>query len=774
MASDPGPSGQSPTTALGDAPRLTALDFLTWGASKLPPSTPVLSTAILEQDEPTKPAAPAALPQEWDHEPWSPQRELPRSPPPSSSGTPSVETNGPSSSSTNPVLPARRSGKAKYLQCKINFARPAALPARHATVTLEKPKSTPAKSSAEVPKVLTVEELQLKCKEQWQRYFPWLIIGEVEYSRPVMKCTTYLAYADPNSKYGRDGSGGYDIQKHTMRKHQHSIKHEAAVNQKERRDAKLTAQNTLEQYETTDEPARRLIRLLANAHYICKSDAPIVMFVSLVQFMAEQGTLDMPLREIGMYYSEYGFAQMVETLVTYLRAKQMEHIRTSPFLGIQLDESTDRRWGKHMIVYLTFLWEGAVTTEFFAHLTVDKGDAGSLIVTLLTHLESSGVDLYRISGISTDGASVMTGDKNGLDARLRTKIPLLVSCHCIAHREALFAKDAATTVPDMQVVDKVIRSLAEDLGRSSNQHGRFKELQEVLCETNLELEGIHSVRWLSRGAAIHQLVESLPAAIIFFMDWRYKDLASLSSSKLFKQSHYLRSPNKRQRKCLAWLQMLRDMFKRKPGLPDTLPVNWAKAQRELKNFTTILSTHHNNLEFQEGLKQMLSTPDWTHAYPNLVNLWIVIAILPLSTVKCECGFSRQNIIKSWLCGNLCDTKLSGLMTVSLLKYDLDLPELIRLWRCNKKRRPAKEVVMAAGSRPVKRSKKEMKALAKAAADVATAAKESARVEAEEGGWQSRGKTKASAPLDLDNPFDEEDTVDSSSSSSSNSDSSDSE
>ncbi|CAI7771216.1 unnamed protein product [Closterium sp. NIES-54] len=215
MASDPGPSGQSPTTALGDAPRLTALDFLTWGASKLLPLAPVLSTAILERDEPAEPAAPAALPQEWDHEPWSPQRELPRSPPPSNSGTPTVETNRPSSSkgtrNASPVLPARRPGKAKYLQCKINFARPAALPATPATVTPEKPKSTPAKSSAEVPKVLTVEELQLKCKEQWQRYFPWLIIGEDEYGRPVMKCTTCLAYADPNSKYGRDGSDGYDI-----------------------------------------------------------------------------------------------------------------------------------------------------------------------------------------------------------------------------------------------------------------------------------------------------------------------------------------------------------------------------------------------------------------------------------------------------------------------------------------------------------------------------------------------------------------------------------
>ncbi|CAI7923235.1 unnamed protein product [Closterium sp. NIES-54] len=175
---------------------------------------------------------------------------------------------------------------------------------------------------------------------------------------------------------------------------------------------------------------------------------------------------------------------------------------------------------------------------------------------------------------------------------------------------------------------------------------------------------------------------------------------------------------------------------------------------------------------------MLSTPDWTHAYPNLVNLWIAVAVLPLSTVECERGFSRQNIKKSWLRGNLYNTKLSGLMMVSLLKYDLDFPELIRLWRCSKKRRPAKEVVMAAGLRPVKHSKKEKKALAKAAAasaaaEAAATEKESARVEAEEGGWHSGGKTKASAPLDLDNPFDEEDTVDSSSSSPNSSNSSDS-
>ncbi|CAI7795606.1 unnamed protein product, partial [Closterium sp. NIES-53] len=45
-----------------------------------------------------------------------------------------------------------------------------------------------------------------------------------------------------------------------------------------------------------------------------------------------------------------------------------------------------------------------------------------------------GIELAKISGMSTDGASVMMGSKNGLVARLRFRIPHLVSSHCIAHR----------------------------------------------------------------------------------------------------------------------------------------------------------------------------------------------------------------------------------------------------------------------------------------------------------------------------------------------------
>ncbi|CAI7754735.1 unnamed protein product [Closterium sp. NIES-53] len=331
-----------------------------------------------------------------------------------------------------------------------------------------------------------------------------VILGGYGRTDPLLK----QALLSQCYQYGRDGEGGLDIQGQTMRKHQHSIKHEASVDRQQLRDCKNAAQKSIVDFENGDGEAKRLTKLLAT-------------------FMAEMGTPDMPLKDPGTYYSAYGFAQLVETHVIYLCAQQMKHIRESPYLGIQLDESTDRRRGKHLIVYLSFLRSNTPVTEFFAHLTVEQCDARSLQAVFLTHLESTGLDLERINGISTDGASVMVGSQTGLVACLRARIPHLAGFHCIAHREALAAKDAAEAYPDLDIVDHVVRSLAELLGRSGNFHLRFKELQEVLCETNLELQGIHSVsstipvcsfRQLSRGLAVQRLADNLPAAVILLYE----------------------------------------------------------------------------------------------------------------------------------------------------------------------------------------------------------------------------------------------------------------
>ncbi|CAI7845848.1 unnamed protein product [Closterium sp. NIES-53] len=184
-----------------------------------------------------------------------------------------------------------------------------------------------------------------------------------------------------------------------------------------------------------------------------------------------------------------------------------------------------------MIVYVHFMKEGASVCEFLTLLTVDKCDAASLVDVLLTHLDAVGIDLSKIVGISTDGARVMTGTSNGVVARLRQRNPYLVSCHCIAHREALAAKDAAEKVTEFNIIDQAVRNVAEQFSRSSNWHRRFEHLQEYICETNLELQGIHNVRWLSRGEAVKRFAKVLPATIVLLHDFKHALYETVTSFK---------------------------------------------------------------------------------------------------------------------------------------------------------------------------------------------------------------------------------------------------
>ncbi|GJP33846.1 hypothetical protein CLOM_g18353 [Closterium sp. NIES-68] len=522
--------------------------------------------------------------------------------------------------------------------------------------------------------------------------------------------------------------------------------------------------------------------------FICKEDAPISMFTRLVGFMAHEGVKDVPKQSYGVYITQYGFKEMVKAMVAFLQAQQMSHIHASPFIGLSCDESTDRTRGKHLILFATFLKKRKVVTEFLALLTVDKCDAASLQAIILSHLETLGVDLQKISGISTDGASVMTGEHHGLDA--------------------------AAAFPDFKIIDAVIRALGEIVGRSTPWYERFKHLQMVIHNTNLEHQGLYLIRWLSRGDAIKRLCSILGAAIVVLIEYNHKlapvvktlkfhyclyfladvlaemntlnrffqrrsvditlvsqevdrtvtyirhryieygatfgggmskrltkflqrhasgkrsivvdgmdkdgspcthafelseeklpghkfggsmsdcedlcsafakdmvanveqrlwDLKRMGGAGLFKVECWPKKAEVRERRHLSWLASNVALFDHKlPG------VNQRAAELELKTFVHIMKNHRADDDFNQGLAAMLKTRDWPKSYPNLMALWQAMAVLPLSTVECERGFSRQNVIKSWLRTSLCDARLSELMTINMLDYDMDYAEIVDIW-----------------------------------------------------------------------------------------------
>ncbi|CAI7854784.1 unnamed protein product [Closterium sp. NIES-53] len=603
------------------------------------------------------------------------------------------------------------------------------------------------------------EDAHDKFKSQWSARFPWLVLMKTSCGLPGFKCSVCEAHAGDAGKCGRRGKGATDVQTQSFRKHAGAQKHKLAM-------AKFTAlkecgtrQQLIDQLRVTGDGEKlRVESLLDSLLFVSKCDAPMGQWVKLVRYLAEKGVKGFPKKGYGTYYTTYGFGELTQATATWLQTTLLEHVLTSPFIGISLDKSTDRCNGKHMILYVTFIRDSKVATEFMTLITVDNGDAATLVGLLASHLQAVGIDLRRISSISTDGANVMMGSKSCLVTRLRLRIPHLVSSHCIAHREALAAKHAAENIPAFNVVDKVIRTVAEHLGRSGPWHQRFMDLQDVFTSTSLELQGIHAVRWLSRGNAVLRFIAVLPGLIVMLKEWdadlafQHKELdyagvyGQIRRTTSHIESRYVdcgddfgggvserlspflarHGPGGNREVTVEGVDSdgrptrfkfklhedeivfelesrlgdLEGMAGTKLFTPDEYPldrgerlarccrINKRRAQKELRMFTSVLAgASKNDRSFHAGLTAMLTTPDWRENYPKLVQLWVAVAVLPLSTVECERGFSRQNIIKSWQRGAMKDARLGDLMCMSLMQYEPKWDEIVTIWRSYKKRKP---------------------------------------------------------------------------------------
>ncbi|CAI7827709.1 unnamed protein product, partial [Closterium sp. NIES-54] len=318
------------------------------------------------------------------------------------------------------------------------------------------------------------------------------------------------------------------------------------------------------------------------------------MWVKLVRYLSEKGVQGFPKRGYGTYYTTYGFGELTQATATWLQTTQLQHVLSSPFVGISIDESTDRCSGKHLILLITFVRDFKVVTEFMALLTVEKADAASLLGVLLSHLLAVGVDLQRIAGISTDGANAMMGCKGGLTTRLRVRIPHLVSSHCIAHREALAAKTAAEKIPAFNVIDTVIRTMADHLGRSGPWHQRFMGLQEVFTSTSLELQGIHAVRWLLQGDAVLRLVVVLPALIVMLKEWDATLYALVTSYRFHFLLFFIAD-------VLEQLNILNRAFQHKE-------VDYASVHAQIKRTTSHIESRYVDCgdDFGGGVSELLS------------------------------------------------------------------------------------------------------------------------------------------------------------------------
>lgn len=121
----------------------------------------------------------------------------------------------------------------------------------------------------------------------------------------------------------------------------------------------------------------------------------------------------------------------------------------SPFVGIGVDESTDRAREKHVGIVVRYVADGKVVTTFLACVEVADGCAQTIYTAVKSAMSTFDIPMPKVIGLGSDGASVMSSHINGVNGLFREANPFIVFVHCVCHRLQLAVSQASKAVPEM-------------------------------------------------------------------------------------------------------------------------------------------------------------------------------------------------------------------------------------------------------------------------------------------------------------------------------------
>ena len=158
--------------------------------------------------------------------------------------------------------------------------------------------------------------------------------------------------------------------------------------------------------------------------------------------------------------------------------------------------------------------EGGVPVECFLEIIpLKKADAETIYSTLIECLKKN-LQVGRIVGLGFDGAATFSGQRTGVQARIKkhTLNALFVHCHC--HLLQLACVQSANKTPGIAHVYRILTTLWKHFHNFPKRAECLKEVQSVLELTEMKVFKPSDTRWLSHERCVKVVKASYPAIVI--------------------------------------------------------------------------------------------------------------------------------------------------------------------------------------------------------------------------------------------------------------------
>ncbi|XP_052797650.1 E3 SUMO-protein ligase KIAA1586-like [Mya arenaria] len=265
---------------------------------------------------------------------------------------------------------------------------------------------------------------------------------------------------------------------------------------------------------------------MANVLFLAKEDLPSSMVPAFNNFLMYQGVSKLASLRVDShttYEHSSSIDAFQDALSSVIEEELLCKIRDSVKFSLMLDESTDISIHQNLIVYIRVLECNHVDivepqTYFLGIDSLYRANAESIFIKLTCMLEQKGIDIVKLCGVSTDGASVMVGSKSGVVTRIKKEVPGVLATHCIAHRLALSCCSGADCIPYLVKVQEILNSIYKYFHNSPKNTAMLEAIQTITPGQSGKFKEVFHTRWLSFHGSVEACIMNFSSVVAVFLE----------------------------------------------------------------------------------------------------------------------------------------------------------------------------------------------------------------------------------------------------------------
>lgn len=282
--------------------------------------------------------------------------------------------------------------------------------------------------------------------ESWKKGRPWLIYNVENKQMTCDICVKFYGSTSNTNQNLRGQNkfitGCSNLKISTIVDHETSKGHVIAVEKTEvqkNKNADVVMQSNAGQALKQLKSAERhkLAFLFRNAHAIAKNNRPLSDYTWLCEIDKAKGI------EIGQtYLNSKAALDFLSSIAGAEHEETRKIMCDTKFFSFMMDGSTDISGDEQEVLYLRTSFKGQINERFLKIGTPESTCSKDLFEFCSKSFEEYNIDMGKLVGLGSDGASNMVGKKGGLAALLRENVSNeIVNVHCLAHRLELSFRD---------------------------------------------------------------------------------------------------------------------------------------------------------------------------------------------------------------------------------------------------------------------------------------------------------------------------------------------